>query len=131
MHSSLLRAGLGREDPVALVVRLQRVDVDDVGRPLGGLADLRLPRRDLLLPRMPALAGLHPAATEPGHACARQRRVPVVAAAAEDQDIAAVGARAKRVGLAPRPVDDAGALPHLVNLTVLPRETGAAGHVGG
>src|SRR4029453_18804101 len=129
VHPRLLSARLSREDPVALLVGLERVDVDDVLRPLARFAHLRLARRDLLLPRMPALTGLHPGPPEPRHTGPRQGRVSVIAAPAEDEHVEAVVSPPQRVRLFAGPVGDAVALANLVPLAVLPREPGAAEHV--
>src|SRR5512132_2852456 len=121
-EAALLRTGSISEHTITLCIGLQRVDVDDVPRPLGDLADLRLADRSLAAVGILALAGLRPRRSEPGNARARQMRGIAASPPAVGDERQPFRPCPKGVRLPPRPVHEAVAGPHLIGLAVLPGE---------
>ena len=128
-----LRAGLGADGPprrraVAAVARRRprhAVEVDDARRPRRGpLRQLELAGRGLLRVRVRRVAGLDPAAAQPGHLRPRQVAGLGDAALAEGEDVEAVGAGDEGVGRPLDEVHEAVAGGDLVGLAALPAQPG-------
>ena len=123
-HRALARReGRGGHQTLVLLV-LDLVDVDDVRGPRRRLADRERLDGRLDVPRV-VVAALDPGPAEPDRPRARQPAELRRMARAEDEELEPVGAGDERVLHLVRAVDDAVERPHLVHVSVLPREPGA------
>src|SRR5206468_2598660 len=130
----MAEAGLEGSDQVAEIqvdggarkLEAQAVDeVRDPARARRDLADLGLARRSLPLTRMRP-AHFHPAGAHPRDSRARENGVSLRPALAVGEDVEALRAGAKSVGMLLREVDENVAPTDLVGLAILPRDPGAA-----
>ena len=120
-------AGLPRAVGVPAAVDLDVIHVDDVRRPRRRFAELERLRLSLDLPRV-VRPPLDPGPAEPNRTGAREPADFRRTARPVDQHLEPVRTAAQRVLLVVREVDDAVPRPELVDLLVLPGETGAAEH---
>ena len=117
------REGRGRHQTLVLLV-LDLVDVDDVRGPRRRLADCERLEGRLDVPRI-VVAAFDPGPAEPDRPRARQPAELRRMARAEDEELEPVRPGDERVLHLVRAVDDAVERPHLVHVSVLPREPGA------